>query len=285
MITILSILSIFIILVYNYYVHYRQNGRLINRIPGPPGYPIAGNIVKFIGYSREELWKTVMNLFDQYYPIYKIWAFYLPIVFIRHPDDLKIILSSPKHINKSMFYDILYPWLRTGLFISSGAKWHSQRKILSPAFHFNILQQFLEILTEEGENMIKSLKNTEGSFVKDLIPFVNEYTLNTICETVMGTSLRNIDENQQRKYREAIHQMQELFIYRLLRQWLHNDWIFSLVSKGREQREVIKILHGFTDQIIEERKLYHERTNNRFLKNLDNFTKAEADDAEMIGST
>ncbi|XP_011705884.1 PREDICTED: cytochrome P450 4C1-like, partial [Wasmannia auropunctata] len=99
----------------------------------------------------------------------------------------------------------------------------------------------------------------------------------------MGISLRKIDGNQQRKYREAIHQMEKLFIYRLFRPWLYNDWIFSLVSKGREQREVIKILHGFTDQIIEERKLYHERTNNRFLKNFDNFTKAEADDAEMIG--
>ncbi|XP_011705271.1 PREDICTED: cytochrome P450 4C1-like [Wasmannia auropunctata] len=138
MITILSILSICILLVYNYY---RRNGRLINRIPGPPGYPIVESFVKFIGYSREEQWKFLMNQFDQYYPIFKIWGIYFPVVFIRHPDDLKIILSSPKHINKSMLYDILYPWLRTGLLTSSDAKWHSQRRILSSAFHFNILQQ------------------------------------------------------------------------------------------------------------------------------------------------
>jgi len=62
-----------------------------------------------------------------------------------------------------------------------GAKWRSRRKILTPTFHFNILQQFAEILIEEGENMTKSLKNVGGTVVKDLIPFVSEYTLNAIC--------------------------------------------------------------------------------------------------------
>jgi len=47
MITILFFLIV-IILIYNYYVHYGRNGQLINRIPGPPGYPIFGNISQYI---------------------------------------------------------------------------------------------------------------------------------------------------------------------------------------------------------------------------------------------
>jgi len=65
-----------------------------------------------------------------------------------------------------------------------GAKWHLRRKILTPTFHFNILQQFAEILIEEGENMTKFLKNTRGTVVKDLVPFISEYTLNAICGIV-----------------------------------------------------------------------------------------------------
>jgi len=38
----------------------------------------------------EEQWKLLITLIDQYYPIVKIWAFSLPIVFIRHPEDLKV---------------------------------------------------------------------------------------------------------------------------------------------------------------------------------------------------
>jgi len=34
-----------------------------------------------------------------------------------------------------------------------------------------------------------------------------------------------------------------------MRQWLRNDWIFSLTSKGREQVKILKILHGFTEKV------------------------------------
>ncbi|XP_071572411.1 cytochrome P450 4C1-like isoform X2 [Temnothorax nylanderi] len=219
---------------------------------------------------------------NQYYPICKIWEIFLPIVFIRHPDDLETILSSTKHIEKSWIYHALHPWLGTGLLTSGGAKWHSRRKILTPTFHFNILQQFVEILIEEGENMAKSLKNTGGTVVKDLVPFVSKHTLNAICETSMGTSLRGLGAFQHR-YREAVYRMGELFIYRLVSPWLYSEWMLSLSPTGREQRKILKILHGFTERIIAERKLYHDRTNGQYLRSFNNDTSGEKDDTEPIG--
>ncbi|KAL6437199.1 hypothetical protein ACFW04_005037 [Cataglyphis niger] len=130
--------------------------------------------------------------------------------------------------------------------------------------------------------MIKSLKNEEGIIVKDLIPFISEHTLNAICETAMGISLHDLGAFQQ-KYREAVHQIIELMIYRLVRIWLHNDLIFALTPTGRRQKKVLKILHGFTEKIIVERKLYHEKTNGQYLKNLENDKKTDMDDVEMFG--
>lgn len=281
MIIVTLLLLILIILIYNYYVHYGRNGRLINLIPGPPGYPISGNILQYL-VSREKLWKLLVSITDQYYPFFKIWGFFTPIVSIRHPDDLEEILNSTKHIEKSLIYYGLHSWFGTGLLTSGGAKWHSRRKILTPAFHFNILQHFVEILIEEGENMTKLMKNTGGTVVKDLVPFVSEHTLNAICETAMGISLQGLQDTFQLRYRKAVHQMGELIVYRLMRQWLQNDWIFWLTPKGREQVKILKILHGFTDQIIAERKLYHERTNDQYLKSFDNDTSIETD-VEVIG--
>ncbi|TGZ47943.1 Uncharacterized protein DBV15_11188 [Temnothorax longispinosus] len=246
-----TLLLLFLIaLVYNYYVHHRKNGRLINLIPGIP----------------EEYWKLMTNISDEYYSIFKIWVFFTPYVLIRHPDDLKAILNSAKHIDKSGVYHVLHRLVGTGLSTSKGAKWHSRRNILAPLFHFNILQQFVEILFEQSENMTKSLKDIRGAVVKDSVSFVSEYTLNALCETTMGTSLQDLGAFQQR----------------IMKPWLQNNWIFSLTPKGREQTKILKIIHGFTEQIIAERKLYHERTNDRYLKTFDD-TSIEADEAETIG--
>ncbi|XP_014487489.1 PREDICTED: cytochrome P450 4V2-like [Dinoponera quadriceps] len=57
---------------------------------------------------------------DKYYPINKIWGLHIPIVSIRHPDDLEVILNNTKNIEKSIIYKILIPWLNTGLLTSGG---------------------------------------------------------------------------------------------------------------------------------------------------------------------
>ncbi|XP_072760393.1 cytochrome P450 4C1-like isoform X2 [Anoplolepis gracilipes] len=222
------------------------------------------------------------STFDIYYPIMKVWSFFTPVVSIRHPDDMETILTSHKHMRKSRIYEFLQPWLGTGLLTSTGTKWQTRRKILTPAFHFNILNEFIDILVKESDRMTKSLKNVEGIVVKDLIPFISEHTLNAICETAMGISLHDLGTFQQ-QYREAVHQIIELFIYRLVRGWLHNDLLFALSSQGKKQKELLKILHGFTEKIIAERKLYHEHTNGQYLKNLESGKKAEINDVEILG--
>ncbi|XP_025265751.1 cytochrome P450 4C1-like, partial [Camponotus floridanus] len=132
-------------------------------------------------------------------------------------------------------------------------KWRARRKMLTPAFHFNILNKFGDIFIKEGDYMTQSLKDVGGTVVKDLLPFISEHTLNAICETIMGVSLQKFSELQQ-KYRNAIHDITELIVYRGLRPWLYNDLLFSLSSQGRKQKKVLKILHGFTEKIIAEIK-------------------------------
>ncbi|KAL0134232.1 hypothetical protein PUN28_001197 [Cardiocondyla obscurior] len=132
--------------------------------------------------------------------------------------------------------------------------------------------------------MTKSLQNIGDAVVKDLTPFISEHTLNTICETAMGISLRRM-KSFQKHYRNAVHKMGELVVYRLFRQWLRYDWVFFLTSKGREQKKILKTLHEFTEKIIAERKMYHKNMNGQFSKNLGKGTEEiDANDTEVIAS-
>jgi len=49
----------------------------------------------------EKQWNIIIAQYDQHYPIFKLWAFFKPIVFIRHLDDLKVI----KYKKNLIFYN------------------------------------------------------------------------------------------------------------------------------------------------------------------------------------
>lgn len=53
--------------------------------------------------------------------------------------------------------------------------------MLTPAFHFNVLLEFLDIFVEQGEGLVKHLKADGGETVRDLVPLLTKYTLNAIC--------------------------------------------------------------------------------------------------------
>ena len=67
------------------------------------------------------------------------------------------------------------------LTLSTGAKWHSRRKLLTPTFHFRILTDFLEVFNEQANVLVELLeeKCDQGEF--DVFPFITMCALDIIC--------------------------------------------------------------------------------------------------------
>ena len=74
-----------------------------------------------------------------------------------HPEATETILRSTVNIRKGIFYDMLKPWLKTGLLISHGKKWKHRRRILTPAFHKTVLADFAEVMNEKSKILVKLL--------------------------------------------------------------------------------------------------------------------------------
>lgn len=81
----------------------------------------------------------------------RIWLGPFPVVVLMSPRSSKVILESNEHIMKGDEYKIMERWLGNSLLISHGDKWRSRRKLITPAFHFHMLNEYQHVHNEEAE--------------------------------------------------------------------------------------------------------------------------------------
>ena len=69
-------------------------------------------------------------------PNTNLWAY--------HPETVEPLFNnSTELLGKASVYDSVKRWLGTGLITSTGKKWKSRRKMVTPAFHFQKLDDSL----------------------------------------------------------------------------------------------------------------------------------------------
>lgn len=78
-------------------------------------------------------------------------------------------------------YTPLEQFLGTGLLISDGNKWHTRRKLLTPAFHFKILQEFVAVFVKHANELVNELQKCGNDNSVDIVPYVTTFTLSSVC--------------------------------------------------------------------------------------------------------
>lgn len=54
--------------------------------------------------------------------------------------------------------------------------------MLTPAFHYNILNKYLGVMNVEAKKSVENLKaECDAEITKNLLHFTSDYTLNVIC--------------------------------------------------------------------------------------------------------
>ncbi|KAL4712698.1 hypothetical protein ACJJTC_007995 [Scirpophaga incertulas] len=228
----------------------------MRKIPGPDYLFLIGNALDILG-TPVQVFSIMRKYCNRWDRIFRFWSMFIGAVNIYTPDDVETIISTTKFNEKSDVYSFLEPWLQDGLLVSKGTKWHERRKILTPAFHFNILQRFFIVIEENSRRMVDCLlKSTEIEI--DIIPLISEFTLNSICETAMGTQLSNENASAGVKYKNAIYKLGRILSERTTQILMYSDFIFNLSSVGRKQKEHVITIRNFTKKVIDERKKYIE---------------------------
>ncbi|XP_013176872.1 PREDICTED: cytochrome P450 4C1-like isoform X2 [Papilio xuthus] len=160
-------------------LNYNKKAIMLRKIPGFKDIFLIGNILD-ICLPPVQLFSSIRRIAREKNGIYRFWCFPIASVNIYNPEDVEVILSSMKYHEKSQAYIFLKPWLHDGLLLSSGTKWQKRRKILTPAFHFNILRRYHASIAENTIRLVATLRKAVDTRV-DIVPVMSDCTLNIIC--------------------------------------------------------------------------------------------------------
>lgn len=247
--------------------------KLIDAIPGPYAPPLLGNAWHFFGPHKQNL-MTAIKLMSNFpkQPVVRFWLGTIAIVWIKEAKTAEAILSSTQHITKSTDYALLKSWIGEGLLSSTGSKWFAQRKMLTPAFHFRILDDFFAIFNEQAKVLVQKFDQlaSKGSF--DVTDHVALCALDIVCESTMGQSV-NAQKDNDSEYVKAVHGFGEIFMMRVFLPWLQNDFIYKLSSWYKKEKIYLKIMHTFSKRVISERRNYLKKNN----------VKWESDETDIPG--
>nr|XP_034996907.1 cytochrome P450 4F22 isoform X2 [Zootoca vivipara] len=186
---------------------------------------------------------------------------FLPVISLVHPDYIKPVATASAAVapKDKLFYGFLKPWLGDGLLLSSGKKWGRHRRMLTPAFHFDILKPYMKFFNQSTDIMHAKWRKltSAGPASVDMFEQISLMTLDTLQKCVFS-----YDSNCQEKSSDYIAAILELSNLVVLRQHAlihHFDWLYYLSTNGRRFRRACDIVHRFTANVVQQRRMAHSR--------------------------
>ncbi|KAL7646994.1 UNVERIFIED_CONTAM: hypothetical protein RMT77_002251 [Armadillidium vulgare] len=231
---------------------------VLNKIPGPKTKFFFGNALDIQGQPKDFFYYFVNTVCTSPGGISRIWMMHNPFVLIYGASAVETLLNNSKNLEKGSDYNVLHSWLGRGLLTSSGSKWHMRRKMLTPAFHFKILEEFTEVINQQSQKFVNKLQKYSDGTPFNILPLITLTTLDVILETAMGRSI-NAQDSPESEYVKAIHDMGDILVTRFARPWLQYDFIFKRTKWGRLQEKSLEFLHKFSLETIRERRKEYKR--------------------------
>jgi cytochrome P450 family 4 len=168
---------------YPYVQKYRERMKMLDEFPGPKGWPLIGIALDLLNVKPVDVLNIFENIHKEYGSINRYQIGTKANILFTDPKDVEMILGSQKILEKSDEYAFLVDWLGTGLLISSNKKWFARRKVITPAFHFKILEQFVEIFDKHAMTFAQSLGRLSdiANGPVDVFQPITLCTLDIIC--------------------------------------------------------------------------------------------------------
>ncbi|XP_036613813.1 cytochrome P450 4F3-like [Trichosurus vulpecula] len=195
---------------------------------------------------------------------------FTPMIRLYHPMFISPLLKASAAVApKNKFLHIfMEPWLGDGLLLSEGDKWSRHRRMLTPAFHFDILKPYVKIFNQSADIMHSKWRRlcAEGSTHLDMFEHISLMTLDSLQKCIFSHN-SNCQEKPS-AYISAIQELSSLVIKRANQPLLLWDAVYYLTSQGRHFSRACRLVHDFSNDVIQERRrILAQQGSEAFLRN------------------
>jgi cytochrome P450 len=239
-----------------YFTKARRIIKMTSDIQSPGRHWLWGSM-HLVPDINQSLLDWYSNQSEKYGGIFKVWfGPFLPWVTVCRPDLAKVILRTdePK-VNGIPGYGVFQDWIGMGLIMSRGDVWKRNRKLLTPAFHFDMLKSYLDVFNKTNDTFAKvmdALVEKGNSF--DMFKPASLLTLDSVLRCVFSVQddIQHVGEDH--PVVKLSGEAQSIAIKRFYTAWQWSDILFFLSPSGRRFRSVCKQYNQITKDIIVNRK-------------------------------
>jgi cytochrome P450 len=157
--------------------------------PGPAeGFDLGGS---------DESLARLRRYFAEFGDLYRVFAPSRGVYnyVINHPDDIKrVLLSNHRNYTKGEGMDRVKILLGNGIMTSEGDLWRRQRRMMQPAFHRRVIDQFSALISEvNGKFAARWAEKAARAEPINLSDDASELTLEIVLRSIFGSDLMRLE--------------------------------------------------------------------------------------------
>ena len=237
--------------LYTFYIKWKA----FRNMPGLPTHWLLGNIHQLLKICRheEKAMKFIEYVSDNKLKLVVTWMGpFQPVVGVHHCSLVGKIFKLPK--NKEV-YGLLKPWLGDGLLISEGSKWFRSRRLLTPAFHYQILSQYISVYNSCVKVLIdKWIMSAKANDPVRLFDSISLLSFDIILQCSFSFKINCQNTKRNHPYLQAVQEIVELTANRYISPLHRINWIYYLTPSGRKYKKLCMLSHDHSRNVIRERK-------------------------------
>ncbi|XP_062592665.1 ultra-long-chain fatty acid omega-hydroxylase-like [Saccostrea cucullata] len=291
----IALITFVVVVITQLFIKYIKLKYAYRGLPEPTydKYWILGHLPHFQGGVYDQyILNKMIEWMGKYRHLFVLWVGPTVVwVEVHHPESVKKILvtADPKAVGYGQVYRHGIPWLGEGLLIAGGAKWKRSRRLLTPAFHFDILKPYLKIYKSCADLLVRNIttESDKGESV-EIFSLVSSCTLDIIlrCAFSYETDCQNIGQKRN-PYIQAVNDLTWEWTRRNCSPWLYTDFVYFLTKGGKKFKRDCDFVHNVAEGVIEKRRQAlknEEVSSKKYLDFLDILLTAKDEDGNGMSN-